>query len=157
MRLLHAALFVFGVPLLACSNDDSATSPGQVEPAQQPPATKFEAGAPCLTSNDCQSGLVCLYPAPGCQNFQVCTTPPPTPCDKPQVACSCLAETVQVCDGYAVDPIDSLGACEGGVILPDDAGVDDASISDSAPSGGNDASDSSSATDASDASDATME
>jgi hypothetical protein len=134
------------LPLAACSGDDSSTPTIPLEDASQPPIPKIEAGSACATNNDCQQGLVCLYPATVCNAFRVCTSPPPSPCDNPQAACSCLGEPITVCDGYATDPIDPTGACEGGA-LPDDGG------SDSAASGTNDSgSDGGSLLDASDAS-----
>lgn len=157
MNWLRVTCLVLAAPLLACSNDDSGTSPGQVQPGSQPPATKFEAGAPCLTLNDCQAGLACLYPAPGCQLSRVCAPTPPSPCDQPQVACSCLAETVQVCDGYADDPIDSLGACaDAGFIVPSDDGGD-STVTDSGPAGSNDGGDATTAGDSGGNGDATLD
>ena len=85
---------------------------------------------------------------------------PPSPCDDPQVACSCLGETVQVCDGYSVDPLDSVGPCEGGVLLAPDAAAEDSEAPDStvvgvADAGLNDANGASDSADAGVSSDAT--
>ena len=160
MTWLRVTCLVLAAPLLACSNDDSGTSPGQVQPGSQPPATKFEAGAPCLTVNDCQAGLACRYPAPGCQLSKVCAPTPPSDCVQ-QPACSCLEETVQVCDGYADDPIDSLGACaDAGFIVPSDGGGGDSTVTDSGPGGMSDGGDATTASDSGgnvDAADASLD
>jgi hypothetical protein len=124
LSLVAGALSVS--PFVACSNS-SSPSLGTMD-ASQPGPTKFEAGTNCASSNDCETGLVCLYPVGAgytCQSFQVCTTAPPSPCDHPTAACSCLGEPVQVCDGFAVDPVDPTGTCDGGtVIVPLDGGED---------------------------------
>jgi hypothetical protein len=126
MEWLRDTALATALLLAACSNGDSSSGPTTPLPeASQPPPTKFEAGAPCLTSNDCQSGLSCLFPAGGgCSAFSVCTASPPDPCDHPQTACSCLVENVPVCDGYALDRIDSMGPCSDVVVPPVDASVD---------------------------------
>jgi hypothetical protein len=140
LLVLTAALAVaIALPLAACSGDDSSTP--TVPLADIP---KIEAGAPCATNNDCQSGLSCLYPATSCQAFKVCVATPPTPCDNPQAACSCLAEAIVVCDGYASDPIDPTGTCDAGAILPsEDGGVDGGSVDSGMDAAGPDASDAS--------------
>jgi hypothetical protein len=134
------------LPLAACSSDDSSAAAIPLEDASQTPIPKIEAGSACATNNDCQQGLVCLYPATACNAFRVCTSPLPDPCDNPQAACSCLGEPIIVCDGYAADPVDPTAACDGGV-LPDDGGLDSAASGtpDSGPDSGSllDASDAS--------------
>ena len=115
--------------LLGCSSGDDSSPTTPIGDASQPPATKFEAGAPCLTSNDCQSGLVCLFPTTSCSAFAVCAPASPSPCDHPQTACSCLGETIDTCDGYAVDPISAMGACgDSGVKPPVEAGTTDTGV-----------------------------
>jgi hypothetical protein len=114
-----------GLPLAACSGDDSSSPTIPLADASQPPIPKIEAGAPCATNNDCQSGLSCLYPVSTCQAFKVCTATPPNPCDNPQTLCSCLGEPIVACDNYATDPIDPTVTCDGGTILPtEDGGFD---------------------------------
>ncbi|HEY2514039.1 MAG TPA: hypothetical protein VGI39_24400 [Polyangiaceae bacterium] len=111
---------------LGCSSGDDNGSTTPIADASQPPPTKFEAGASCLTSNDCQTGLVCLFPTTTCSAFAVCAPAPLSPCDNPQTACSCLGETIDTCDGYAVDPISAMGACgDSGVKPPMEAGSTD--------------------------------
>jgi len=124
MNWLRPAFFIaLMVPaslLHACSGDDS--SQGVIDyDASQTPIPKIEAGSACTTNNDCLTGLSCLYPATTCQAFRICTPTLPDPCPSPQPACSCLGETTQVCNGYASDPIDSMGACgdSGVVVLPE--------------------------------------
>jgi hypothetical protein len=156
MTWLRATPLLLTLTLAACSNGDSSNNPGGIQDASQPPPTKFEAGSACATSNDCATGLVCLHPATTCQAFSVCVAPPPNPCDHPQTACSCLGENVQVCDGYSVDPIDTLTPCaDSGVVPVVDAGGDATSATDTGT--GTDASDAGATDDASDASDAASE
>jgi hypothetical protein len=107
-----------------CSNSDNppAVSLGD---ASQPGPTSAEAGANCKSTENCNAGLVCLYPVSACSALPVCTVPPPSPCDHPQTACSCLGEVIQVCDGYASDPVDVTSTCDGGVVVvPTDSGSD---------------------------------
>jgi len=113
--------------LHACSGDDNATTPADLD-ASQTPIPKIEAGSSCTTNNDCVTGLVCLYPATTCEAFRVCTAAPPDPCPTAVTACSCLGEPIQVCGGFASDAIDPMGAScgdSGPVIVPE-AGSDDA-------------------------------
>ena len=130
MRWLPAIPLV-ALPLWAawapgCSSDDN--SQPALGDASQPPVTKFEAGSNCSTSDDCETGLVCLYPATVCSALPVCVAPPAPEggaCEAPQLACSCLGEVIQVCNGYATNPVDSTSTCEGGtVIVPTEAGTD---------------------------------
>jgi hypothetical protein len=112
-------------------------------------ATKLEAGSPCGSATDCENGLVCLYPANAtstCNTFKVCVTPPPSPCPSPQTMCSCLVEPVQVCQGYAENPVDPTITCEGGAVIPPseggvDAGADGAVPPDAGLDSGVDAAD----------------
>jgi hypothetical protein len=135
--LRPAVFFALMLPaslLHACSGDDSSNSVINYD-ASQTPIPKIEAGAPCTTNNDCADGLSCLYPATTCEAFRVCTPTPPNPCPSPQPACSCLAETTQVCNGYASDPIDSMGACgDGGVVIIPEAGGGETGAVDAADS-----------------------
>jgi hypothetical protein len=108
---------------VGCSSSSSPTQPGSQD-ASQPPPTKFEAGANCATSDDCDPGLACLFPATQCNALRVCVAPPPSPCDHPQVACSCLNEPIQVCDGYAENAVDPGGTCDGGAVFVPEAGSD---------------------------------
>jgi hypothetical protein len=132
--LRATALLPFALLLLACNSDDTTNGPiTPIGDASQPPPTKFEAGSPCATDNDCASGLVCLHPATTCQAYSVCTAAPPSPCDHPQTACSCLGENVQVCDGYSVDAIQALTPCgDGGTVPVVDGGTDAPSAPDGA-------------------------
>jgi len=125
LRPLTCLLLLAPVSLLhACSSDDSSATSQIDYDASQTPIPKIEAGAPCATNNDCQSGLVCLYPATTCEAFRVCTAAPADPCPAPQNACSCLGEPIQVCNGFASDPIDPTGgSCgEGGIVITPDSG-----------------------------------
>jgi hypothetical protein len=135
---------------VACSNGDDSTSLGPIADASQPPQTRFEAGANCAASEDCETGLVCLFPvgaAYSCSTLAVCVAAPPATCDHPQTVCSCLAEPIVACDGYAANPADPTGTCEAGtVVITPDAGSDDAQVADAAPGP-----DATAATDASDA------
>jgi hypothetical protein len=127
MRWLDTALLtgLLALPAAGCSSSSPGTSPGTVPPASQPPPTKFEAGANCASDNDCEPGFVCRFPASTCNALAVCVTAPPSSCDHPQTACSCLAEPIQVCDGYAPNPVDSTATCDGGtMIVPNDGGTD---------------------------------
>src|SRR5271156_2427393 len=111
MRWLRAipflALLAWAESVPGCSNgDDTGAGP---EDASQPPPTKFEAGSNCSTSDDCETGLVCLYPASPGNALPVCVAPPGPEgggCETPQYACSCLDEPIQVCDGYAANAVD---------------------------------------------------
>jgi hypothetical protein len=107
-----------------CSNSSTpVTSPGPIGSSTQPPPTKFEAGANCASDNDCEAGFICRFPATTCNALAVCVVAPPATCDHPQTACSCLAEPILVCDGYATSPVDSTATCDGGtVIVPTDGG-----------------------------------
>jgi len=131
MHWLRAPLCLVAFALLGCSNGDDSSLPPTGGDASQPD-TKFEAGAPCHSPNDCVSGLTCLFPATDCQTPAVCAPPPPTPCDAPLTACSCLAETIQVCDGYGEDPISAMGPCPDSGVVVKDAGSDAPSSSDAA-------------------------
>jgi hypothetical protein len=131
MRRLEP-IFVFGLLGLlgflltgaaGCSNTPS-TPNNNLPPGTQPAPTKFEAGANCAADNDCEPGLGCLFPATACNALAVCVTAPPTPCDHPQNACSCLGEPIQVCDGYALSPVDPTGTCDGGTVVVPDGGAD---------------------------------
>jgi hypothetical protein len=126
MYRLGAAAAAIGLLFTACSNDDSQTATGEIQPPSQSASAKFEAGAPCLTGNDCASAT-CLYPVgAGCGSPRVCAPAPPASCGMPQIVCTCLGETVSSCDGYAEDAIESAGVCEGGeFVLPSDASADD--------------------------------
>ena len=138
----------------ACSNGDDSTGPGTISPPSQPGPTSYEAGANCASTEDCNTGLVCLFPASACNTLAVCVVAPPTPCDHPQSACSCLGEVIQVCDGYATSQVDTTATCEGGgVIAPIDGGAD-STAAPPAEAGSDAAPDASPGTDASDASDA---
>ncbi|MGO8998080.1 MAG: hypothetical protein ACLQVI_32575 [Polyangiaceae bacterium] len=127
--LLSLPFTLAAVQFVACSSDDSSTSTGPLPDASQPPATRLEAGAACGSSSDCETGLLCLFPATStstCSEFPVCTPAPPSPCPQPVTMCSCLAEPIQVCQGYAENAVDPTGAaCDAGVI-PTEAGVDSA-------------------------------
>jgi hypothetical protein len=132
MRWLPAtALFslpfaLASTPFFACSSDDSSVATGSLVDAGQPPATKVEAGSACGQDNDCEPGLVCLYPASStstCNEYKVCVVQP-FPCTQPQVMCSCLDEPIQVCGGYAQNQVDPTGGCEGGVVIVPDAGTE---------------------------------
>jgi hypothetical protein len=109
--------------LVACSSsDDSSTPPPQpVVFDSGSGVPKLEAGAPCATSNDCGSGLSCLYATSGsCDAFRVCTATPASPCAQPSTVCSCIGLTITACGGFADQPIDHDGACaDSGTILPD--------------------------------------
>ncbi len=140
--LRPASLAAFAVAaslsvVFACSSDDSGNDGGLSDlDASQTPIPKIEAGAPCSTDNDCADGLSCLYPATTCQAYRVCTTTPANPCAAPQAACSCLGETIQVCGGFADDPIASMGACgDGGVVVVPDAGPHEGGASDASDAG----------------------
>jgi hypothetical protein len=134
LRATALLLASFAVALPGCStSDDSSGAITPIDDASQPAVTKFEAGSPCSTSNDCVAGLVCLHPATNCHAFAVCVSPPPTPCDNPQLACSCLVETIAICDGYGSDAIDSLGPCaDTGAVSPLDASADGPGAADAA-------------------------
>jgi hypothetical protein len=165
MRWLPAtALFslpfaLASTPFFACSSDDSNVGGGSYLDGSQPPPTKVEAGSACGQDNDCEPGLVCLYPASStstCNEFKVCVVQP-FPCTQPQLMCSCLAEPIQVCGGYAQNQVDPTGPCDGGVVIIPEAGTDagtDGAI-DATP--GADASDASDAAIGVDATDAASE
>jgi hypothetical protein len=133
MRWLHATalfslLLALGwAPFFACSSDDSSATTGSLDAASQPPATKLEAGSACGQTNDCEPGLVCLYPASStstCNEYPVCVTQP-FPCTQPQTMCSCLVEPIQVCQGYAQNAVDPTITCDGGVVVvPGEAGAE---------------------------------
>jgi hypothetical protein len=130
MRWLPVTVLAALLPLaafFACSNgDDSSTSLGTMD-ASQPPPTKFEAGANCASTDDCETGLVCLFPVGAgfaCNALAVCVAQPT--CTKSTTACSCLAEPIPVCGGYAENPVDPTATCEAGAIPPEDGGADDA-------------------------------
>ena len=139
MHGLRASWVLLALPFLACSTSSPTSPVTPIEDASQPPQTKFEAGVPCATDNDCEATLVCRHPVTACNDPAICVAAPPSPCDRPQVVCSCLDETETACDGYAVDPIASIGACGDGGLPPasDDAAADgpalDATVVDSAP------------------------
>ena len=121
-----------------CSGDDN-TGPGEIAEAGQPPATTFEAGSSCASSDDCDHGLVCLFPVSTCNALTICVAPPGGSdgggCAAPQYACSCLGEPIQVCGGYAANPVDTTSTCEGG-ILPIDSGAADSGASEAGASEG---------------------
>jgi hypothetical protein len=159
MRWLHATALLSlpfalaATPFFACSSDDSSVGPGSLVDGSQPPATKVEAGSACGQDNDCETGLVCLYPASStstCNEYKVCVVQP-FPCAQPQVMCSCLAEPIQVCGGYAQNQVDPTGPCEGGVVIVPEAGTEAGTdgASDATPAA--DASDAASGADAADA------
>jgi hypothetical protein len=144
LLVIGALAIAVAFPLAACSGDDSSSPNLPLEDASQPAIPKIEAGSACATNNDCQSGLSCLYPATTCQAFRVCTATPPSPCDDPQPACSCLAEPIVVCDGYATDPIDPTATCEAGAVVTEDGGQEGGSTDSGTDAAGPDASDASS-------------
>jgi hypothetical protein len=125
MRRLEPIFFLgllgfFLTGAAGCSNTPS-TSNNNLPPGTQPPPTKFEAGANCATENDCEQGLVCLFPATACNALAVCVTAPSSQC---VTGCSCLGEPIQVCDGYASNQVDPTGSCDGGMIAVPDGGTD---------------------------------
>ena len=131
-----------------CSSSDS-TNVGDVSDASQPGPTRFEAGSVCGSSADCEPGLLCLFPAATCNTEAVCVAAPwyseAGACDQPQSACSCLREIIEVCHGYAQNPVDTTTTCEGGTsVIGLDAGPDaTVSSTDAGPgdaAGGQDAS-----------------
>jgi hypothetical protein len=137
--VLALPLALAATAFFACSNDDSgATGGGSFLDAGGPFVTKLEAGSSCGSSGDCQTGLVCLFPASAtstCNTLAVCVAQPA--CTKSQVMCSCLAEAISVCGGYAENPVDPTATCEAGAVVPPaDAGEDAAPSADA----GNDAS-----------------
>jgi hypothetical protein len=68
--------------------------------------------------------------------------------------CSCLAEPIQVCQGYAENPVDPTSACDGGtVVTAPDAG--DAAAPEAGPADATAPADA--GTDAADAADAASE
>jgi hypothetical protein len=115
-----------------CSNGDD-TGAGGIADASQPSATKFEAGSNCASSGDCELGLVCLFPVSTCGAYAICV-PPPGPdgggCATPQYACSCIDEVIEVCGGYAANPVDTASTCDGGIVLVD-SGAGDGGASES--------------------------
>ncbi len=137
MAWLRVARWIGPVVLLAwgelalvpgCSNGDDSSPAGSVGDASQPPPTRFEAGANCAATADCEPGLVCLVPASACNALPVCVAAPwfadGGVCDQPQSACSCLGEVIQVCHGYATNPVDTTATCEGGTATIPEAGAD---------------------------------
>ncbi len=137
----------------ACSNGDDAGS--SLAPPSKPGQTYSEAGSNCSTTENCEPGLVCLYPVAACNTLPVCVVPPEPEggaCAQPQVACSCIGELIPVCNGYATSAVDPTSTCEGGtVIVPLDSGTD-ATVAPGADGGVEAGPDASSGGDASDAS-----
>ena len=127
MPLRFACLLAFAGALVACSSsDDSSGNPPAQVVVYDAGVTKLEGGAPCATSNDCASGLTCLYPQSSCDAFRVCVAAPAAPCPQATTVCSCIGHTIQACAGFADEPIDHDGACaDSGTIVPVDSGGGD--------------------------------
>jgi hypothetical protein len=136
---LAAPLALAAAPFTACSNSSTPTSLGALPDASGPSSPRGEAGTVCGSATDCENGLSCLYPASAtstCSEYKVCVVAPPSPCPTPTTMCSCLAEPIQVCQGYAENPVDPSSTCDGGAVvtLPDagDAAVPEAGPADAA-------------------------
>ena len=120
--------FVWGLaPLvfaaIACSSSDDTSGPPAQAVVYDAGVVRPEAGAACVTSNDCAAGLACLYPAAACDAFRVCTPAPASPCPGPTTVCSCIGHTIAACGGFADEPIDHDGPCgDSGVVPPVDSG-----------------------------------
>jgi len=133
--MLRLTALFLACALVACSGDDNSSPNVPIDlDGAQPPKAGYEAGAPCSTNNDCASGLACLYPtASGCGAFQVCAPAPSASCPQPQTFCSCIADTIQACNGYATEAFDYAGPCaDSGSVVPSDGGGD-STVDQSAP------------------------
>jgi hypothetical protein len=130
-RAWLAALAALAPLVVACSSSDDTSGASPPAPVvYDAGVTKLEAGAPCLTPNDCAAGLTCLYVTPGCDAFRICTAAQPDPCPQPVTGCSCIGHTIPICAGYASEPIDHQGACDdSGNVGPVDSGHDAADTS----------------------------
>ena len=126
--VLPLVLLAWGELAPGCSKGDDSSQGAGIGDASQPPPTRFEAGANCASTGDCDLGLVCLVPASTCNAAPVCVSAPwftdGGVCDQPTSACSCLGEVIEVCHGYATNPVDTTAVCEAGTPFVPEAGAD---------------------------------
>lgn len=111
------------------NNFDDPDDPGQTGVSSGEGGVRDAFGASCVAPRDCPAAFLCSYALPSggpvCGATGICL-PYDTMagCDA-SVACGCDNTEVQLCApaGYSPAPVQSLGPCDGGVVV-NDAGAD---------------------------------